>query len=216
MPYLRHTGRTSRSTSRTSSEYGGCSHMNRSRPRRSAVHCASTICDGGKVEEPIARTFPARTRSLRAPRVSSMSVSCSGRWIWYRSIQSVPSRLRLASHSFAIHRRELPNWFGSSPIVPWTVVAAILECLADDLLRLPARVHVGGVDEVDPRVERTVDDPDRLVVVLVAPVAEHHGAEAERADVRAGGSESAVLHRAEATPRRTAGSSKSEARLGIA
>ena len=37
------------------------------------------------------------------------------------------------------------------------------ERLADDLLRLPARVDVGGVDEVDPGVERRVDDPDELV-----------------------------------------------------
>jgi len=56
------------------------------------------------------------------------------------------------------------------------------ERLADDLLRLAARVDVRGVDEVDPRVERAVDDPDRLVVVGIAPLAEHHRAEAERAD----------------------------------
>jgi divalent metal cation (Fe/Co/Zn/Cd) transporter len=36
----------------------------------------------GKVEQPKARTFPARTRSVRALRVSSMSVVGSGRWIW--------------------------------------------------------------------------------------------------------------------------------------
>src|SRR5215208_6416725 len=52
-----------------------------------------------------------------------MSVSCSGRWIWYRSIQSVPSRRRLFSTSRTIHRRELPNSFGSSPILPCTLVA---------------------------------------------------------------------------------------------
>src|SRR5215216_2018897 len=38
-------------------------------------------------------------------------------------MQSVWSRLRLASHSLTIQRRELPNWFGSLPIVPWTLVA---------------------------------------------------------------------------------------------
>src|ERR1017187_1403194 len=56
-----------------------------------------------------------------------MSVSASGRWIWYRSIQSVPSRRRLFSTSLTIQRRELPNWFGSSPIVPWTLVASTTE-----------------------------------------------------------------------------------------
>jgi len=40
----------------------------------------------GKVEEPKARILPSRTRSVSAARVSSMSVSQSGRCIWYRSI----------------------------------------------------------------------------------------------------------------------------------
>ena len=43
------------------------------------------------------------------------------------------------------------------------VVAPVVggQRLADDLLGLAARVDVGGVDEVDARVERPVDDPDR-------------------------------------------------------
>ena len=45
-------------------------------------------------------------------------------------------------------------------------VAAPLERLADDLLGVA--VGVGGVDEVDPRVQRFVDDADRVVVVGVA------------------------------------------------
>jgi hypothetical protein len=45
--------------------------------------------------------------------------------------------------------------------------------------RLAGRVDVGSVDEVDAGVERSVDDPDRLVVVGIAPGAEHHRAEAE-------------------------------------
>ncbi len=39
------------------------------------------------------------------------------------------------------------------------VVAAALQRLADDLLRLALRVHVGGVDEVDAVVERVMNDP---------------------------------------------------------
>ena len=68
---------------------------------------------------------------------------------------------------------------------PWNFVARMTSsrrppgATSDDLLGLAARVDIGGVDEVDPRVERGVDDPDRLVVVAVAPVAEHHRAEAE-------------------------------------
>ena len=52
MPYAWHTGSTSASIPRTSIEYGGCSQTNRSRPRRSATHCASTIWCAGNVELP--------------------------------------------------------------------------------------------------------------------------------------------------------------------
>ena len=68
------------------------------------------------------------------------------------------------------------------------------EGLAHDLLGLAARVDVGGVDEVDARVEGPVDDVDRLVVVALAPGAEHHRAEAEGADLHAGAAEVSVLH----------------------
>jgi hypothetical protein len=61
------------------------------------------------------------------------------------------------------------------------VAPAAGQGLADDLLGLAARVDVGRVDEVDPSVERAVDDRDGLVVVGVAPGAEHHGSETERA-----------------------------------
>jgi hypothetical protein len=59
------------------------------------------------------------------------------------------------------------------------VVAPALERLADDLLRLAGGVDVGGVDEVDAGAERAVDDADRVIVIGVAPGAEHHRAEAE-------------------------------------
>ena len=55
---------------------------NRSRPRRSATHWASTMSEAGIVDEPIARTLPLWIRSESADSVSSMSVSGSGRWIW--------------------------------------------------------------------------------------------------------------------------------------
>ncbi len=137
MPYFWQTGSTSVSTPRTSSEYGGCSQTKRSRPRRSATHWASTICDGGKVELPKARILPARCRSDSAPRVSSMSQVGSGRWIWYRSIQSVCSRRRLDSHSRMIQRRELPWALGSSPIWPCTLVASTTWSLRPPARALP-------------------------------------------------------------------------------
>jgi hypothetical protein len=68
------------------------------------------------------------------------------------------------------------------------------ERLGHDDLRLALRVDVRGVDEVDPRVERAVDDPDRVGVIGVAPGAEHHRAEAQLADRHAGPSQRAMLH----------------------
>src|SRR5918912_1551830 len=69
------------------------------------------------------------------------------------------------------------------------------ERLADDLLGLARPVDVGGVDEVDACAERTLDDPDGLVVVGVAPGAEHHRAEAEVADRNTGASEWSKFHK---------------------
>jgi hypothetical protein len=66
--------------------------------------------------------------------------------------------------------------------------------LADDLLRLAGRVHVGGVDEVDPGVQRPLDDPGRLVMIRIAPGPEHHRAQAKRADLHASGAEHTHLH----------------------
>jgi hypothetical protein len=77
------------------------------------------------------------------------------------------------------------------------VVAASGEGLADDDLGLALGVDVGGVDEVDPGVQRPVDGLDAFVVVLGAPLAEHHGAEAQLADtwtpVRPSGRSSMVV-----------------------
>ena len=82
--------------------------------------------------------------------------------------------------------------------------------LSHDHLRLALAVDVGGVDEVDACVQCAMDDPDRRVVVRLAPCAEHHRPEAERADLHSCASETAVLHastvRAGRSPRRSQGS----------
>jgi AraC-like DNA-binding protein len=57
------------------------------------------------------------------------------------------------------------------------IVPAALDGPADDLLGLTAGVDVGGVDDVDAGLERAVDDPDRVLVIRVAHLAEHHRAE---------------------------------------
>ena len=60
-------------------------------------------------------------------------------------------------------RRDRPTWFGPFPILPRTLVAsttssAASECLADHHLGLAGGVYVCRIDEVDPAVERAVDD----------------------------------------------------------
>jgi hypothetical protein len=74
------------------------------------------------------------------------------------------------------------------------VVAAPPQRPADDLLGLTGRIDIGGVDEVDARVERAVDDADALVVIRVAPGTEHHRAEAQLGDRNAGAPQHALLH----------------------
>ena len=66
--------------------------------------------------------------------------------------------------------------------------------LAHYLFRLASGVAISGVNEVDPGVERLVNDPDRLVMIRVAKGTEHHRAEAQLADRDAGAAEGAVLH----------------------
>jgi hypothetical protein len=93
------------------------------------------------------------------------------------------------------------------------VAAASGEGCADDLLGFAGRVHVGGVDEVDAGIEGAMDDGDRVVVVAVAPGAEHHGAEAQRADVHPCRSECAVLHRSRPSSSGSVGGTSVVARL---
>ena len=81
MPYRRAVGSTVASFTRLKIEYRGCSETKRSRPRRSAAHWASTMSSAGNVDDPIALTLPACTRSLRAERDSPTSVAGSGRCI---------------------------------------------------------------------------------------------------------------------------------------
>ena len=147
------------------------------------------------------RTLPWCTRSDRAPRVSSMSQVGSGRWTWYRSIQSVLSRCRLDSTSRDDPAPRVPGHVrvGAHGRVhlggqDHAVTPATGEGLGHDLLGLPAGVHVRGVDEVDPGVERGVDDADTVVVVGVPPGAEHHGSEAQRGHLHAGASQGAKVH----------------------
>ena len=78
-------------------------------------------------------------------------------------------------------------------------LALALSQLADDRLRLaagvarhPARVHVGGVDEVEAGVDERVEQRKRGG--LVGGPAEHVAAEGERRDLEAGSAERTKAH----------------------
>src|SRR5690349_12521129 len=74
------------------------------------------------------------------------------------------------------------------------VAATALQCLPHDFLGLAAGIHVGGIDEVDAPVEGPVDDADGVVVVGIAPRAEHHRSQAERADLHSSATQCPKLH----------------------
>ena len=74
------------------------------------------------------------------------------------------------------------------------VVAASPQRLGEDLFGLARAIGVSRVDEVDARVERSVGDSYAIVVVRVPPRAEHHGSEAELADLDAGVPKRSVVH----------------------
>src|SRR5207249_7574648 len=74
------------------------------------------------------------------------------------------------------------------------LVAPVLQGLAHDLLGPALAIDVSGVDEVDPGVERRMDHADALVLVGIAPGAEHHGSQAMRADLDTGPAKGAVFH----------------------
>ena len=77
------------------------------------------------------------------------------------------------------------------------------EGLADKLLRLPAAVHLGGVEVGDPGVERRPDDADRRLPVELHPevvAAQPHGGDREALRTQR-----ATLHAREHTARTVGG-----------
>ena len=175
MPYRSHTGSTSRSIPRTSSEYGGCSHDEplAAAPLGDPLRLDDLVA--GNVDEPKSRTLPCAHEVGRARR-ASRRCRCPARAVDLVQVDPVGlRRRRLSSHLLHDPAARVAARFGSVAHRAVhlgredDVVAAARERLADDLLRLAARVDVGGVDEVDAGVERAVDDADRLVVVGVAP-----------------------------------------------
>lgn len=68
-----------------------------------------------------------------------------------------------------------------------------MRIVEDDHLGLAPAVAVGGVDEIDPRIERLVNDADRLMVVGITDRVEHHRAQTVRTDLDPGATERTVM-----------------------
>ena len=144
-----------------------------------------------------------------ACQISSIGVSRSTWWNWYRSMWSVCSRLRLASTARRMFRAESLSWLGQAVAVGAHVpvdlggeddlvaaVAALREPGAEDLLGaalvLAPAVDVRGVEEVDARLQGGVHEG--VAVALVGLGAEVHRPQDEAADLESGASELRVLH----------------------
>src|SRR4029453_530889 len=103
------------------------------------------------------------------------------------SIQAVPSRRSLASHARRIQRRELPRSFGSSPIGKWTLVASTtwsrrpFSALATISSDSPCEYTSAVSTKLIPASSAWVDDPDRGLVIGVAPLPKHHRPQAQTA-----------------------------------
>jgi Lysylphosphatidylglycerol synthase TM region len=72
--------------------YRFCAETKRWKPAPRDTSSAASTWSAEKFEEPIQRTLPSTTRSLSAPRVSTIGVTGSGTCIWYTSITSVRRR----------------------------------------------------------------------------------------------------------------------------
>ena len=77
MPFSAHSGITSSSGSRQTSEYWGWLETNFLKPREAERSIASWIFSAGHSEKPMYRVFPLSTARVRASMVSSSGVPLS-------------------------------------------------------------------------------------------------------------------------------------------
>jgi hypothetical protein len=127
--------------------------MNRSRPRRSAPHCAATHL--ALVDQVGERTqglvdVGVDVRSVHLVEVDPISLKPPETVLALAN--DPPARVATVVAVLAHGHEDL----GSQD----DVVSASLEGLPYDFLRLSRRVHVSGIDEVDPGIEGGVDDAD--------------------------------------------------------
>ncbi len=131
----------------------------------------------------------AATRSTLGPVTRTFTL-CEYRWGQYRPICVIGA---LLDHVAPLDTPELSarpaNQAGLRR--EHDLIPPIPQRLADDLLSLAGGVDVGGVDEVEARVDGAVDHAHRLGVIGIALGPDHHGAESRRAHRDAGRAERA-------------------------
>jgi hypothetical protein len=106
---------------------------------------------------------------------------------------------RLAGQARAVGARahRVPDLGGDDDVV---AVGEVLQRPAEDLLAGTLGVHVGGVEEVDARLDRVPDERAALLLaqrpdrVAAARLAVGHGADGDGRDVEAGVAELDVAH----------------------
>ena len=172
---------------RASAEYGGCSLVGRATPSASARWLTSSICAGENVDVPIARDLAGRDELVeRGERL----VDRRGRIGSVHLVQVDVVDLQPAQAVVAGLHDPAPRQAAALRIVAHRVahlggqhdlVAAAAQGLAEDRLGRAVVVHVGRVEQRDAGVDRPVDHAMALVDVGVAPAAEHHRAEGDRA-----------------------------------
>ena len=144
---------------------------------------------------------PGARRSVSAPSVSSMSVSRIGTvdlvQVDVVGLQPAQAVLDLA-HDPAPRVAPLVRVVAHRAVDLGGEHDVVAPAPAAPCRRSPRtrpREYTSAVStKLMPASSARVDDADRVVVVAVAPGAEHHGAEAERADLDAGATERAHLH----------------------
>jgi hypothetical protein len=177
-------------------EYGGCSVRKRASPRRSETHWASMISAGGRLEWPIARTLPGQGGEgfldvgAGVGVVDLVEVDVVDAEAPQRSLDRGDNPAAGVAALVGVGAHGAVELGGEHD-----VVAPAAQRLAHDPFGFAiAAVDVGGIDEVDARVEGPVNDLDAVVGVGVAERAEHHGTQAIGGDLDAGAAQGARAH----------------------
>ncbi len=193
---------------RTKIEYGGCSVRKRAKPAalRDPLRLDDLVCREGRRAEDPDLALPlqigecpeglldvgARVRAVHLIQVDPVGLQPAQTVLDLTDDPAPRVAALVRVTAFTRPHTHLTVDLGGQDDV---VASAAGQRLTNDRLRFTLGVDVSCVDEVDAGIQRSMDDLDRNIMIGLAPGAEHHGAETERADFHAGTSEAAIFHR---------------------